>query len=629
MSFLNKSDNNCDRSERQCFATLLFRPLVICDIFLLFLALIASYALRFNFSIPETHMAFLPYVFPFVVGVEILLMAFFGSFRSIWRFFSSRDLPRFIYALLLSSVIFLICRFIFDSSHIKFYPPISINLMNFVLALCFVTGVRLFLRTISEERLPAATERKRVVIVGADNSGTSILYSIRHSASPSYECIGFVDYSDKLTGSIIQGVPVLGSIDSIYELLKGAVLDEVIIPTGMLSRDRMQQLSSNVSRLGARLLVAPGFSPAFVDFRADKVIRDADITDILKRNEVALSDLECHRDYISGKRIMITGAGGSIGSEIVRQVVMAGAASVILVERSELAIFEIVSELDSLVDGERLYKYIADIGDEKRIASIIADCKPEIIFHAAAYKHVSLMEENPCEAIKNNVFGTYTLAKCALEGGVKSFVLLSSDKAVKPSSVMGATKRLCELIIQSMNGKETSFSAVRFGNVLGSTGSVVPIFSKQIAAGGPVTITHPDMERFFMTVPEAVSLTIVASSMASESEGDVFILDMGSPLRIVTLAEEMIRLAGKIPGEDIPIVFTGIRQGEKLSEILVNDNEVVFESKHSEISCARLASLPSDRLSDILAQLRESVSLGDDPAAKELLMRAVREEVVL
>lgn len=343
-------------------------------------------------------------------------------------------------------------------------------------------------------------------------------------------------------------------------------------------------------------------------------------SDIMKRGEIPASTFAAHRKFIEGRRVLVTGAGGSIGSEIARQVLAAGPAKLVLVERGELALFDISRELAASPNASAVVRHLADVGDERRMSRILAAEKPEIVFHAAAYKHVPLMEENPCEAVENNVFGTAALARQCAAAGVGTFVLLSSDKAVAPSSVMGATKRVCELALMAMNGGATRFTAVRFGNVLGSTGSVVPVFREQIGHGGPVTVTHPDMERFFMTIPEAASLTLVAAAMASERPGCAFVLDMGKPVKITELAENMIRRAGKIPGLDVKIAFTGIRPGEKLRESLTADTETLEPTGDGRISCFRIAPPRKEELDALFAALRDAADAGDGNAARAALM---------
>lgn len=468
------------------------------DAVLLLFALLAAYALRFNFAVPAHHVALMPLVFAFTIVLELALLSIFGCCRTAWHRFSGSDMPRILAPLAAATLVSLACRALFGRIEHRFYAPISVSLMNFPFAICALAGIR-WLR-----------------------------------------------------------------------------------------------------RMTAR--------------------RGGDTSDILKRGEIPASTFAAHMKFVGGRRVLVTGAGGSIGSEIARQVLAAGPERLVLVERGELALFDISRELAASPNAAAVVRHLADIGDEPRMARILAEEKPDIVFHAAAYKHVPLMEENPCEAVVNNIFGTVALARQCATAGVGTFVLLSSDKAVEPSSVMGATKRVCELSIMAMNGGNTHFTAVRFGNVLGSTGSVVPVFREQIRRGGPVTVTHPDMERFFMTIPEAASLTLVAAAMAADRPGCAFVLDMGKPVRITELAENMIRFAGKIPGIDIKIAFTGVRPGEKLRERLTADCETPEPTGDGRISSFSIAPPRKEALDALFAALRAAVEAGNGATARAALM---------
>ncbi len=593
----------------------------LADVALLCVSIAVAYALRFNFSVPEQHVALLPYVVPFTLAVELVLMAAFGCFKTVWRFFSAVDMPRFLCAACVSSAIFLVCRCAFPSVAIRFYPPISVNLMNLVLSVALLAGVRWFCRTLAESGRSGAEGAKRVVIAGANPVGGAIAYALRHENPVSRLVAGFIDDSPDVAGTIIQGVPVLGKTADAPRLLGEYGVDEVIVSPGGLSREKMQGLFSAATAAGARLLVAPEYSSVLDGRAAGGKLRGADITDLLRRREISLAGSEAHGAFLAGRRVMVTGAGGSIGSEIVRQSLRAGVASLVLVERCEFALFTIAHELETAPGAENVRKYVADVADEARMRCIMEKEKPEIVFHAAAYKHVPLMEENVCEAVRNNVVGTVRLARLCAATGVGNFVLLSSDKAVKPASVMGATKRLCEFVLQDLNARGgTSFSAVRFGNVLGSTGSVVPVFREQIERGGPVTVTHPEMTRYFMTIPEAVSLTIEAAAMGAEMRGRIYVLDMGEPVRITELAEKMIRLAGRRPGEDVAIAFVGVRPGEKMHEQLVAEGEKIGPTRHPQIKCCEMTPVDGAALAEVLVKFDGAIAACDDELARKLLM---------
>lgn len=597
----------------------------VADVVLLGVSIFAAYALRFNFAIPSNHVALLPYVVVFALAIELVAMRLFGCFRTVWRFFSAVDMPALIRAVASSTVVFLACRILFHDAAIRFYPPISVSLMNFVLSLALLAGARWFCRTAAEPRSCGAADAKRVIIVGADPLGGAIAYALRHERPVVRDVVGYLDDSPEVAGSSIQGLPVFGGIDDASRVMRERGIDEAIVSPSALPRERLQMLFTAAADAGVRLMVAPDYS-SMLDGGASTAdrLRGAEITDLLRRSEIKIDDLRLLRGFLAGRRVMVTGAGGSIGSEISRQVLNAGVASLVLVEHGEYALYSISRELEAAEGADHVRKYIADVADETRMRKIIDTEKPEIVFHAAAYKHVPLMEENVCEAVRNNIFGTVRLARLCSENGVRGFVLLSSDKAVEPTSVMGATKRFCELAIQGLNGSSaTSFSAVRFGNVLASTGSVVPLFREQIANGGPVTVTDPAMTRYFMTIPEAVSLTLEAAAMGMESKGRVYVLDMGHPIRITELAEEMIRLSGKRPGKDIEISFVGIRPGEKLEERLVAADEVLSPTGHPQIGSFEMKPVGVETFAMAMRLLEDAVVAADDDKARSVLMRYV------
>ena len=593
----------------------------LADVSLLVLALFVGYALRFNFTIPEIHLGLLKTVLPFVVLVELLSLCLWGCFRLVWRYCSATDVPRFLGAFASSSALLLFLRFVFPMAANELYPPISVVMINGAFAFCALLGVRLFSRILaySRQRFPRQSE-KRVLIVGAGASGNALAYALSHDRFRARQVLGFLDDSPDRVNKLIQGHPVLGTLADADKLLAVWGVDEVIVPAGLISRQKLQPLFSAVEKVHAKLLIAPDYSSLLDRSYQAGELRDAEISDLLRRPEISLSDDEAHRKLFSGKRVMVTGAGGSIGSEIAKQVLQASPAQLVLVERSENALFRIHRALlRTNPPNGVVFPYVADFADEWRMRHLFKVHSPEIVIHAAAHKHVPLMECNVCEAIANNVLATRRLGEICRSSKVERFILLSSDKAVHPSSVMGATKRAGEILLEDLNepGK-TLFLAVRFGNVLGSSGSVVPIFHEQIRSGGPVTVTHPDMVRYFMTIPEAVHLTLEAASFAHG--GEIFILDMGQPVKIVELAEQMIRLSGNRPEADIPITFVGIRPGEKLVEELSAPEEGVRPTSHPQISCGRLTRRSSEVVGSFLSQALPVVQSGDEDKARKMLM---------
>ena len=597
---------------------------ILVDLALMAVALLSAYALRFNFDIPETHQKLLWSVLPFTLTIEIAALVTCGCYRIVWRYFSATDVPRFAFAFGGAAFVFFAMRFGLPFKLSFLYPPISVIFINAIVAFCLVLSAR-FMRRLAADNAVGKPVARRVLIVGAGEAGNALAYVLRHDRAAMRVVAGFLDDSPERAGAVIQGVGVLGTLDDAGEVISRTGADEVIVTIGKLSRGRLQPLFSAAEKAGARLLVAPDYSRVLDGVAHPEKIREAEIADILRRPEITVGDIAVQKGLLSGRRVMVTGAGGSIGSEISRQVLAAGPQDLILVERSENALFNVCRSLDALRPGAAaVHPCVADVTDDLRMRTLFKRYRPEIVIHAAAHKHVPMMEGNVCEAISNNVLGTLFLGRLSCEFGVSRFVLLSTDKAVRPSSVMGATKRLCEILLRNLNGKaSTIFTAVRFGNVLGASGSVVPIFREQIQSGGPVTVTHPDMTRYFMTIPEAVHLTLEAASFARG--GEVFILDMGEPVRIVDLAEDMIRLSGHIPDSDIAITFTGIRPGEKLAEELSLASENIVPTEHPQISCGSLTLKDDAVTAQFEKSLREAVEEGDDARARETLMAIAKE----
>jgi FlaA1/EpsC-like NDP-sugar epimerase len=414
--------------------------------------------------------------------------------------------------------------------------------------------------------------------------------------------VGFVDDDPEKLGSQIQGVKVLGTTEDLPALVHQLGVDHVVITIADTSRLSIRRIVEICEQIPIKVRIVPGLYEILQGNVGITRIRDVEIEDLLGRAPVQLDTAEL-AGFLSDRVVLVSGAGGSIGSELVRQIARFSPAALVLVERAEFALFEIQREVERRFPGLRVVPVVADVGDAPRLRAVLERERPRVVLHAAAHKHVPLMEENPAEAVKNNVLATAVLAELAGELGVEAFVFVSTDKAVRPTSVMGASKRLGELVIQGLDQRyATRYVAVRFGNVMGSTGSVIPIFREQIARGGPVTVTHPDMQRYFMTIPEAAQLVLQAGAMGRG--GEIFILDMGKPVRILDLARDMITLSGFKPGDDIEIAFTGLRPGEKLSEELSLSGEQLVATRHPAISIGRLAAHSPAVIDQALAQLR-------------------------
>jgi len=442
-----------------------------------------------------------------------------------------------------------------------------------------------------------------VLIVGAGNTGALIARQIQQNHRLSKKIVGFADDARSKCGQMLLGFKVLGNRKDLKRLVAEYQVDEIIIAIPTMTRQQLTQIIQDCRQTGCRVKIVPALDELINGRPVIEQLRDVNLEDLLRREPVKLN-LEKVAGYLKGKRVLVTGAGGSIGSELCRQIVRLQPDSLILLGKGENSIYEIEQELHERYPGLSIEPVIADVRDQKRIRAIFARTRPEAVFHAAAHKHVPLMELQPEEAVQNNVFGTRNVAEAAHAYGVDIFVMISTDKAVNPTSVMGTTKRVAEQIIQSINlVSRTKFVAVRFGNVLGSRGSVVPLFKKQIAAGGPVTITHPEMKRYFMTIPEAVQLVLQAGSMAQG--GEVFVLDMGEPVKIYDMACALIELAGLRPGRDIEIRFTGLRLGEKLFEELLTAEEGTSATAHEKIFVANLQSIDLQKLERGLTQLQQ------------------------
>jgi FlaA1/EpsC-like NDP-sugar epimerase len=532
----------------------------------------------------------------------------------LWRYISVHDIPRFLGAVAVSSVIFLLLRFFMPDPY-SCRPPYSITIFNAFLVTGGLLCVRLLWR-LAVEGTSGATfvpgKRRRVLMVGAGSAGNVMARELRSKNLKEMVVVGFLDDDPAKQQARIQGYPVLGTIEQLPDVALAMKVDEVIVSMARVSRSVIRRIVMlcEASHLPARIV--PGYFELINGSVTASKIRNIDVSDLLGREEQDV-DSNAVIALFQQKRVMITGAGGSIGSELIRQVLQTGPEHVVLVEHSERALYEIDRELRKLGSPVTIISVLGDVTDRARMRDLFSQFRPQLILHAAAYKHVPLAEQNPGEAIKNNVLGTRLLGELALEYGVERFVLVSTDKAVNPVSVMGTTKRLAEMAIQDLNRqKKTCFSAVRFGNVLDSSGSVVPLFREQILRGEPVTVTHPEMRRYFMTISEAVSLVLQAATLAQG--GEIFVLDMGEPVRIVDLAEEMIALAGLRPYEDVPIQFIGIRPGEKLFEELDVSERSAYRTGHARIFISKLEEVSHEKTQNILVACEKVTSCGGETA---------------
>jgi FlaA1/EpsC-like NDP-sugar epimerase len=603
--------------------TLLFRYRTVVLVTLHFVLVLASYTLafllRFEWVIPAAYLQTYYTTLPIVLGVRLLAFAHFRLYRGWWRYVGMRDLFDLLQAVAVSSLVFIALLALLGLAE---DVPRTIYLLDPLLTVAMIGGARFMLRMIRERRRPQRAPRlRRVLIIGAGDAGELLLREMHNNPKLGYLPVGFVDDDDHKTGFRIHGVEVLGTTGQLHEVLEGHPADELIIAIPSASRDQIQAIVNRC--LGTKLPFK--IIPAIAALRDGQVhmsqVRPVRIEDLLGREPVHFDATEI-RAEIAGRRVLITGAGGSIGSELARQVAGYGPATIALLDRSENALYLIEQELRRRHPELDVRAEVCDVRDRRDLEIAFRELRPEIVYHAAAFKHVPMMELHVAHAVHNNVFGTLHVAELAAEHGTK-FVLISTDKAVQPSNVMGATKRLAEKIVLSLNARgRNHFVAVRFGNVLGSNGSVVPLFREQIADGGPVTVTHPDATRYFMTIPEAVQLVLQASVLR-EACDKIAMLEMGEPMKIAELARNLIRLSGLEPDIDIPIVYTGLRPGEKLHEQLTSDFEETLPTRYEKIRIVTTEAPGS--LERGLTQLWEALEARDERGILRRLTELVPE----
>ena len=554
-----------------------------------FFSLFGAFLLRFDFSVGDWWQKHFFPMFWFIVAMKFFVFRHYGLYRGWWRYVGMRDLFAALKASWVSTALFL--GFVYIMRTVGMYMPNrellggwprSIFLLDLMLTIGMVCGVRILVRFYYEEWRPIAKEGlKRLLIIGAGSAGETVLRQIRRTPVEQYDVVGFVDDDPTKTHLLIHGVAVLGSLSRLETICQRYMVEELLIAVPGAGRDQMRRIIEQCQATKLRFRTVPAMSDLIDGKVTISQIRDVDINDLLGREPVSLNAEEIG-EFLTGRVVLVTGAGGSIGSEICRQVLRFLPSRIVAMEQAENPLFLVEAEIKELFPTAPWSSYICDVCDADRVHDIFQREKPAVVFHAAAHKHVPLMENNPGEAIKNNVFGTRIIAEAAVESGCQAFVMISTDKAVNPTSVMGASKRVAEMVIQELGGRSaTKFETVRFGNVLGSNGSVVPIFQEQISKGGPITITDERMTRYFMTIPEASQLVLQAAAMGKGSE--IFVLDMGEPVRIVDLATELIKLSGLRPGADIDITFTGIRPGEKLFEELSTKGEDMVPTEHEKI----------------------------------------------
>jgi FlaA1/EpsC-like NDP-sugar epimerase len=557
---------------------------VFVHMFLWSMALFGAFLLRFDFEVRPFYWESFPRWLAMFLVVRCAAYLYFGLFHGMWRYSGMHDLIGLLKAATASTALSVIAVALVGPTMF----PRSIYVIEWLASIIAVGGLRFGIRTVREIAVQNAAPkelRRRILVVGAGDAGESLLREIVRTHARRYEPIGIVDDNPIKRGEYIHGVRVLGAIDQVTAIVHEMKVDEVVVAIPSASGREMRRIVDLCGRSGASIRTLPG-TDSLIDGKVTvSQLQGVNIEDLLGREPVVL-DTRIIEGTLRDRIVMVTGAGGSIGSELCRQICRFKPRKVVLVEQAENNLFHVHRNLLKLYPDIAVVPHIADICDSKRLEVIFGLEQPQVVFHAAAHKHVPMMESNPGEAIKNNVFGTKKVADLSAAYGVEKFVMVSTDKAVNPTSIMGVSKRCAEIYVQALSQRtKTQFVTVRFGNVLGSEGSVVPLFKEQIARGGPVTVTHPEMKRYFMTIPEACQLVIQAGGMGAG--GEIFILDMGEPVKVVDLARDLIRLSGLVPNEDIEICFTGIRPGEKLFEELSIDEEHVTKTVHPKVFIGR------------------------------------------
>lgn len=567
-----------------------------------FMALWVRFDFKFSTITPEFLNAAIK-LLPINIVTTIVIYMIFQLYKSVWRYASADEMLKIVGAILVEGITLFVVTLI-----AKIHVPRSYYLFyTLFLGICAV-GIRFsyrFLRVLRTKGFFGGTphDRKNVMIVGAGEAGNTILKEIEASSYISMDVRCFIDDNPGCHGKVMRGVPIVGGRDKIQEAVKTFEIDEIIIAIPSASRNEVKKIIEICKETGCKLQIVPGMYQLINGDVSVSKLREVEIEDLLGRDPVA-TNVDEIAGYVKGKTVMVTGGGGSIGSELCRQIARHEPKCLLIVDIYENNAYDIQQELRRTNPELNLVVLIASVRNTERINQIFEEYKPEIVYHAAAHKHVPLMEDSPGEAIKNNVFGTYKVTKAADRYGVEKFVLISTDKAVNPTNIMGASKRMCEMIIQMMNERsKTEFVAVRFGNVLGSNGSVIPLFKKQIAAGGPVTVTDPNIIRYFMTISEAVSLILQAGAYAQG--GEIFVLDMGEPVKILDLAQNLIKLSGYRVGEDIEIVFTGLRPGEKMYEEMLMDEEGLKGTENAMIHIGKPLVFDYDKFENSLTELKE------------------------
>lgn len=601
--------------------------LVLFDIIAIQLAAFLAILTRFEFRIHTIEPLFIDTLVHYAVLNTFCSICIFAAYRmysTLWSFASIMDFFNVVKAVLISSV------FQFIGIHMLAWPiPRSFIVLYIGWLGIAAVFPRMMIRILrGGRRIPLQTIGKQaipVMLIGAGEAGSIILQEFKNSKFVEKEIVCVIDDDPKKWGTFIHGVPVVGGRRKITQSVVRFGIQEIVLAISTLKPHERKNIINICQQTGCKMSTLPGIYQLINCDVKVSMLRDVQIEDLLGR-EAVRTDLESIMSYVKDQKVMVTGGGGSIGSELCRQIADDQPKQLIIIDNYENAAYELQMELGRKHPELDVIVLIVSVQNRRKIREIFEQYKPDLVFHAAAHKHVPLMEYSPCEAIKNNVFGTMNVASEANRSGVKRMVLISTDKAVRPTNIMGASKRICEMVIQTYNQRsKTEYVAVRFGNVLGSNGSVVPLFKQQIREGGPVTVTHPDIIRYFMTIPEAVSLILQAGAYAQGGEN--FILDMGEPVKILDLAENMIRLSGLVPGEDIEIKFTGLRPGEKLYEELLIDDDNKKETANKRIFIGQPIKIDEAEFDEKMKEL-EKATFSEDENIRQVVKKLVPEYTI-
>lgn len=606
--------------------------ILLIDIGILAFSLILAYLIRFDFEVERFLDTNFSRGLPIFLICNLLTIFFTQSYAGIIRHTGLQDGYRIAYTTTLGIVFTLVINYIYVSINGSVIIPLGVIIMAYLNSLIFLIGYRILVKYIFSYYKHAVHKKSNVIIFGAGKTGQLTKQIFDSDYSVSGRPVAFIEDNSRIVGKVINGIRIFDARKHLQSLITEMKVSELIIATPNLSLDRKNEIVDFCLKNNIKVRSIP---PAENWIRGElsfNQIKDIRIEDLLGRESIQLDSINITRE-IKGKSVFISGAAGSIGAELVRQMISYQPASVTLFDQAESALFELLNEITDKLGNTQVNPFIGDITDVKRLEEVFERCPPDIIFHAAAYKHVPLMEDNPSEAVKCNIFGTKNIADLAVKHGISKFVMISTDKAVNPTSIMGATKRIAEIYVQSLydylakksNGRKTLFITTRFGNVLGSNGSVIPLFKKQIKKRSPITITHPDVTRYFMTIPEACQLVLEAGSMGRG--GEIYIFDMGKSVKIIDLAKKMVQLSGLELNKDIEIKFTGLRPGEKLFEELLNNQESTLPTHHPKIMIANVQTEEYSLIRTYMDQLFQAMCGKDEDKLVELMKTVVPEYI--